>query len=506
MIPLTILCVIAGAATSPAVPEAPQAPRQRVEIGETAPTGRTIHVDEGGDFQAALDEARPGDVIILSAGSVFTGPFHLPRKSGDSWILIRTSAPDGDLPAAGRRVEPADAARMPHLLSSRDSVIIADPGAHHFRFLGIEMSPSAGGFLLNVALIGGHESSSAEQPHHIIFDRCYVHGDADRGSRRGIALNARHAAVIGCWISDFKEEGADTQAIASWNGAGPLRIEGNYLEAAGENVMFGGADPAVAGLVPADIEIRRNRISKPLRWKKGTGVAGDTRWSVKNLLELKNARRVVIEGNLFERNWAQAQNGFAILFTVRNQDGTAPWSVVEDVLFANNLVRQAGSGVNILGRDDAALSGQARRIAILNNVFTDIDAARWGGAGILFQILNGTADLRIENNTALHTGAMIVAEGEPHRGFVYRANLTSKNTYGVIGTGTGPEAPTVSAYFPGAVIENNTRFAGNSIPGSSAHARGARLGADLAAVCAALAPEDRPLADCGHSAPLRSGN
>ena len=505
MIPLAILCLIAGAAASPAVPGHPQTPRQRVEVEETASTGRTIHVAAGGSFQAALDEAQPGDVIRLSAGSVFTGPFRLPRKPGDSWILIRTSAPDGDLPAAGRRVGPADAARMPHLLSSKGSVIVADLGAHHFRFLGIEMSPSAGGFLLNVALIGGQESSPADQPHHIIFDRCYVHGDPDRGSRRGIALNARHAAVIGSWISDFKEEGADTQAIAGWNGAGPFRIEGNYLEAAGENLMFGGADPTIDGLVPADIEIRGNRFSKPLRWKKGTGGKDETRWSVKNLLELKNARRVVIEGNLFEHNWAQAQNGFAILFTVRNQDGSAPWSVVEDVLFANNLVRQAGSGVNILGRDDAALSGQARRIAILNNVFTGIDSARWGGSGILFQILDGTADLRIENNTALHTGTMIVADGEPHRGFVYRANLTSKNTYGIVGTGTGPEAPSVAAYFPGALIENNTRFAGNSIPESSAHARGTRVGADLAAVCAALAPEDRPVADCGHPASFTPG-
>lgn len=478
---LILLSVIAPATASPVVPEAP---RERVEIERTASMGRTLQVAGGGSFQAALDAARPGDVIVLSAGSAFAGPFHLPRKVGDGWILIRTSAPDGELPAPGGRVGPADAPRMPHLLSSTDSVIIAGPGAHHFRFLGIEMSPTAGGFLLNVARIGSDESALAQQPHHIIFDRCYVHGDPVRGSRRGIALNARHAAVIGSWISDFKEVGADTQAIAAWNGAGPFRIEDNYLEAAGENLMFGGADPTVAGLVPADIEIRRNRLSKPLSWKHGA------RWSVKNLLELKNARRVVIEGNLFERNWAQAQNGFAILFTVRNQDGSAPWSVVEDVLFANNLVMQSGSGVNILGRDDAAPSGQVRRLAILNNVFNGIDGGRWGGSGILFQILNGTADLRIENNTAVHSGAMIVAEGEPHRGFVYRGNLTSKNEYGILGTGTGPEAPTVQAYFPGAVIENNTRFAGEHLPTSP------RVGADFAAVCAALAPEDRSPADC----------
>ena len=333
-----------------------------------------------------------------------------------------------------------------------------------------------------------------------------MHGDPEKGSRRGIALNGEHLAVIGSWISDFKEAGADSQAIAAWNGAGPFRIENNYLEAAGENVMFGGADPTVVGLVPADIEIRRNRISKPLRWRHDEGGArgaADTRWSIKNLLELKNARRVTIEGNFFERNWAQAQNGFAILFTVRNQDGSAPWSVVEDVLFANNIVTQSGSGINILGRDDAAPSGQARRIAIRNNIFSGIDSARWGGSGILFQLLNGTSDLRIENNTASHTGAMIVAEGEPHRGFVYRGNLTSKNEYGIVGTGTGPEGPTVAAYFPGALIENNTRAAGSH---STAPTSSARSGADTTTVCAALASEDRPVADCGNLAANVSSN
>src|SRR5439155_319481 len=38
-----------------------------------APTGSTIVVGNGGDFQAALNQARPGDVITLNAGSTYTG-------------------------------------------------------------------------------------------------------------------------------------------------------------------------------------------------------------------------------------------------------------------------------------------------------------------------------------------------------------------------------------------------------------------------------------------------
>ena len=59
-----------------------------------------------------------------------------------------------------------------------------------------------------------------------------------------------------------------------------------------------------------------------------------------------------------------SQNGFAILFTVRNQDGGAPWSVVEDIVFANNVVRRVGSGINILGHDDNNTSRQTSRISV----------------------------------------------------------------------------------------------------------------------------------------------
>ena len=120
-------------------------------------------------------------------------------------------------------------------------------------------------------------------------------------------------------------------------------------------------------------------MNRPLSWKIGhPGYAG-INWSVKNLFELKNAQRVLVEGNIFEHNWPHSQNGFSILFTVRNQDGGAPWSTIEDVTFSNNLVRHVAGGINILGRDDNRPSQQASRIAIRNNVFLDVGYDAWGG-------------------------------------------------------------------------------------------------------------------------------
>jgi cellulose synthase/poly-beta-1,6-N-acetylglucosamine synthase-like glycosyltransferase len=445
--------------TAVLAPGAPQLPRARVDTTYPTRTGRTIQLRAGGDFQAALEAARPGDDIVLEAGAVFTGPFTLPPKNGKGWIVVRSSRP---LPPPGVRVGPAQAPLMPKLEARWGAVLSAEPASHHYRFVGIEVRPAAGVFLKNVILLGAHESSPGDLPHHFVFDRCYVHGDPAKGSRRGIALGSRETAVIDSWISGFKETDADSQAVAGWNGPGPFRIENNHLEAAGENVMFGGADPKIPGLVPSDIEILRNHFQKPLAWKAGDPAYEGTPWSVKNLFELKNARRVLVSGNLFERNWVGSQRGFAIVLTVRNQDGRAPWSVVEDITFQNNIVRHSAAGVIVLGRDDNAPSGQAARIVIRNNLFEDIGTERWGAGGKLFQILQGAANVVIEHNTAFQAGDIVTAEGQPNRGFVYRDNIAPHNAHGIVGTDVASGLATRAAYFPDGVFRRNVIVGGDA--------------------------------------------
>jgi hypothetical protein len=193
-------------------------------------------------------------------------------------------------------------------------------------------------------------------------------------------MNAPNITIVNSYLSDFKVVGPDSQALASWNGPGPLTITNNYLEAAGENILIGGQDPTIPNLVPSGITIRQNHFSKPLSWRMGDSTYEGTHWTVKNLLEFKNAQQIVVDGNLFENNWRDAQSGFAILFTPRNQDGNAPWSVVSNAEFTNNIVRHVASAINILGSDDIYSSQQLHDITIRNNVFDDI-SPQWGGSG-----------------------------------------------------------------------------------------------------------------------------
>src|SRR5690606_34640489 len=96
-------------------------------------------------------------------------------------------------------------------------------------------------------------------------------------------------------------------------------------------------------------------------------------WVVKNLIELKNAQNVTVDGNVIENVWAAGQNGYAIVLTPRNQSGGASWVRVRDVTFSNNIIRNAAGVLTLVGYDDLAVSQQTRRVTFSNNLIYNID-------------------------------------------------------------------------------------------------------------------------------------
>jgi hypothetical protein len=206
--------------------------------------------------------------------------------------------------------------------------------------------------------------------------------------------------------------------------------------------------------VPSDIEIRRNHLRKPLEWKRGEAGYAGAEWSVKNLLELKNAQRVLIEGNVMENCWVEAQVGYAVLLKSVNQEGGAEWSVTQDVEVRNNVIRHASGGVNIQGRSEDQRGGQTRRVRISNNLMEDISGERWGGEGTFLKI-SESEEVEVDHNTVLQSGNVITAYGVPSSGFVFTNNIVRHGKYGVKGDGTGVGINTVNKYFPGSVFKKN---------------------------------------------------
>ena len=415
----------------------------------------TIAVKAGGDFQAALNSAQPGDIITLEAGATFTGNFTLPAKLGTTYITVRSSAADSVLPASTVRMTPSYAARLPKIVGAGTAPALRTASkSSYWRLQFLEFVINAGGTGDVIQLGRSSETIAGNQAHHLILDRLYIHGRADKGAKRGIALNSGETTIRNSWIADVKSTVYDSQAICGWNGPGPYLIENNYLNASAENVLFGGADPAIANLVPSDIQILRNTFTKDLSWR-------GTSWIVKNLLEVKNGRRIRIAGNRFENSWAEDQKGYAINMKPL-QGGRAPWTTVEDIVIQNNRFDHVAGGITLNGYDTTYGSKTMARVLIKNNLLTDVKKAKWGGHGSFLVVGNGAIDVRVDHNTVDHDGFIVNGNGAPMQRFVYTNNLHRHNQWGIYGDGEGAGGVSLTRYFPGAEIHHNAFFGGSS--------------------------------------------
>ena len=421
---------------------------------ETVQNGkRIINVGPKDSLQAALNAANYGDTIVVQAGVTLSGGFVLPKKTGTGEIVIQSSR-ISELPE-DVRVNPSQSALFAKLQTSNtEAIITTAPGAHHYRFQGIEfMTTSSTKQVYDMIRLGegrGEQKTLDAVPHHLVIDRCYIHGFDAQDIQRGVSLNSAETTIKNSYFSEIHGAGFDTQAIAGWNGPGPFHIINNYLEAAGENIMFGGADSASQELMPNEIEIRGNHMFKPLSWKVGHPSYAGKHWTVKNLLELKCATNVTIDGNVFENNWADGQSGIGILFTVRNQEGHAPWSILKNIKFINNVVRGSdGGALNFLGSDNEKPSQRSSFAVISNNLFADIRGP--------FLTMNGFNDVSITHNTHFQTGNIAILYGTPAERFVYTDNLTIRGSkgYGVFGDATGEGNVALKKFVPDGVFKNN---------------------------------------------------
>ncbi|PYV64852.1 MAG: hypothetical protein DMG95_03310, partial [Acidobacteria bacterium] len=235
------------------------------------------------------------------------------------------------------------------------------------------------------------------------------------------------------------------------------RITGNFLEASTENILFGGGN---ATTTPTDIEIRQNHFFKPMTWMIGQPgfVGGPTgnAFMVKNHLELKNASRVLIEGNIFENTWGGfSQAGYSILLTPKNQAGVngtnlCPICAVTDVTIRFNTISHAGAGIS-LANVTSANNGTAlygARYSIHDVTIDDISISKYKGNGNLVMVLSGWATNSLNNVSVNHiTGfpdpvAPILYVGNsitdpPMYGFTFTNNLVSQVLYPVWTTGGG---------------------------------------------------------------------
>jgi hypothetical protein len=289
-------------------------------------------------------------------------------------------------------------------------------------------------------------TAAAQQPDDVTLDRIAVLAGAS-GGVRGIALHTRKVTLTRSHVAGFWYRGRDAQAVLVVNGPGPYILRDNYLEGSGENVMFGGATIRIKDCVPSDVEIVGNTLAKPETWRTMKG-------TVKNSLEFKAVRRALVENNLIDGSWKDAQAGSAILLTPRNQYGDNPWVVVEDVTIRGNIVRRARDGfaVSILGRDNNHPSGQTARVTIERNLFTDARNGIRVTGGV-----DGALTVRRNTFPSIAYNWFAFSGTGPRTPLAVTGNVTRSGSYGISGDGS----TTVGA--PSLKLTTVLAFSGNVI-------------------------------------------
>jgi hypothetical protein len=431
-----------------------------------APAGAaSLFVAAGGDLQGALNQARAGDTITLQAGATFTGHFQLAPNSGAT-ITIQSSGIT-NLPS-GQRVTPSQASQMAKIATPDPvAALMIFSGANNYVIQGLEITEASGVYVQDLIQSGsGGETSTSQLPQNIVFDRDYIHGDPVSGGKRGIALNSGNTTIKNSYFADFISTYQDTQAVCGWNGSGPFTIQNNHLESGTEILAFGGATPAISGLIPSNITVQNNEFYKPTRYFNGASdYAGIQVWA-KNHIELKNAQNVTIQNNTFTNNFRQAdQLGFTLVLNVRDEGGTAPWATVSNVTVKNNTFQHVAAGVLLMGHDGDG-GGTAGGFTFQNNLWTNM--GEFGGDGRMYEILNGVQGATIDHDTAFPTGWLMVFAQGASSGIVV-TNSIYTNGSGIAGDGAGQGESSMVAYDNSGAFHNNNVMNGNSGQYSGSH-------------------------------------
>jgi hypothetical protein len=453
-------------------------------LADTPAPGSTITVSAGGDLQSALNQANCGETVMLQAGATFFagstygGPFTLPAKACDDrhWIVLRTSASDSSLPPEGTRMTPcyAGVASLPgrpvlactstkkvlatiSYSGTGDGPLIFAPGANHYRLVGLEVTRTANDGKSVTSLIGPTQHSSMSQ---IVLDRLYIHGTPADETRRGVELSGGTSiAVQDSYISDMhcSVTGGctDSQAVSGGTGSlpmGPYKINHNFLEAAGENIIFGGG-PATQ--TPADIEIRFNHFFKPMLWLQGQPGFAAPAFIVKNHFELKNAQRVLFDSNALEDTWGGfSQHGYSVLLTPKNQHAengnVCPICLVTDVTVRYVTIRHVAGAfliANALSGPNGAPPMQGQRYSIHDVIADDIDGDKYIGPGAFAQLSSIASpllqDVTINHVTAFPQSVLFnvgVPDTTEMRGIVFTNSIVTSGDSAITSTGPFPNA------------------------------------------------------------------
>lgn len=244
-----------------------------------------------------------GDKVELAAGVRFaaTTEHLLPDTTGtvagiggDNFVIFTTGS-GVTCPAAGTRViEPNN----PHGLTTNIAnfaVIATDSTTNshyaiksnadsldHYIFRCVEIEgvkvAGAGGVVFMRASTQPPNTLSTHYPSYISFERVYIHGHPEYGSRKTLQIEGAHIQIVDSAILNgyTSVNNGDSNAILIPCGDGPYLIQNNAASGLGEILFWGGgptdACPTVTlgyeYKIPRDFTIKYNHFYRQMKWKR----------------------------------------------------------------------------------------------------------------------------------------------------------------------------------------------------------------------------------------------
>jgi hypothetical protein len=445
--------------------------------------------------QTAIDAAQPGDEVVIDAGFVCQPIALRDKGTSEQYIVIRSSN-SALLPPQGTRLSRANAADLAIIETSADAYAITfEENAHHYHLAGLEVRVNASfnGVLRGLISIGPWNLTPLESvPHHIVIARSWIHADSHHEILEAVRLNGSSISLVDSIIDEIHAHSEAAVAIAGWKmGAGPFKIVNNEIVSAGESLMLGGYVTA-QNQIPSDVEFRRNYVHRPLEWRQSiTSLANQTGpWRVGPLISFSNAQRILVYGNVFENRWSNGGSdyGYAAEFAPDALSGSSiqPWTRVQDIVFAFNIVRNAAGAFNIVYQNFETPEAIAQRLEFSHNLVYGIDSS-WGTSlGVILLRQQAQGPTIFNHNTILSdpaSGPMLLNPWSNglYSQFTFTNNICADQGDGIKDSNHDTGSATLSAMFPGLVFGTNV-LAGQNPADYQDHSSTSFFPANLSAI------------------------
>ncbi len=325
------------------------------------------------------------------------------------------------------------------------AVDLSANAAHHLRFIGLEVTsvrlpPEPLWLQLSVDPLRRQQGSlfnslvsQSERNQYIVWDRCWIHGQSDRSRQwLGFVLDGANVAVVDSVISDlFVWSGTEPGSLASEaestaffiaKGPGPIRIENNYVEAGGISFYVPSDRCCSALSEPNDGIVRRNTFHVGDEWRFGSTKFAGKKIVVRHLLELKQGRRWLIEGNVFDGTFSTVNQAAAIALTPRADRGYfLVNSITEGIASMNPLFGycptdvQIGDWVTVLGSNNPEHETGWRVLNVENDACTlTLEGPGGNSTGGNLQIMTNrrsVTDINVRSNVFKNVASGIVIIG-----------------------------------------------------------------------------------------------